>query len=142
MLTLKEIQRMSRDEKVARLRGVTPDSIVMALLAYLPDTFLSDQERFHTAIQELRRKEEYRELLKDFEPVHAPIFEYSPLLARVLKRLQIARLLTTWSPDFKVFHVRPETRAAIIADVSKKFDAVQRATLAKIARELAEALSV
>ena len=142
MRTLEEIQRMSRDEKIASLRGITPDGIIRALLAYLPETFLSDREKLHAAIQKLRRKEEYWELLKDFEPVPGAVFEYSALLERVLKRLQEARMLTTQSPDLTVFQVSAETRGVIALEILRKFSATQQNNLKKIAGVLTEELKV
>lgn len=142
MLTLDQLRKIPRQAKIAHLRGITPDSIIRALLAYLPDTFLSDRQKLHTAIQKLRERAEYRDLLKDFEPVFAPLFPYSPLLERVLKRLQEARLLAARNPDFVVFEISKEARAAITKDIQSEFSQDQIERLQEIASNLRENLAV
>jgi hypothetical protein len=142
MRTFQEIGNMTKDERLAELRRPTADSKIRALLQYLPDEFTCDPIKLHRALLELRQQPEFQAFLDEFEPVHGPVFSYSPLLERILKRLQEARLLSARNPDFSVFVTKPESKESIERDNAERFrsDATQIQKLATALREKLESV--
>lgn len=142
MLLLAELNKKSREEKIAALKESTPDAKIRALLAYLPTEFPSDREILHTAFQSVRMLAGNSEFLSDFAPVPGAQFNYSPLLERVLKRLQEARVLAARNPDFAVFQVDPNLQEQIRGEIPKSFTHDQIQQLKKIANDLKNALKL
>ncbi len=93
------------------------DDVIAALLTFLPPHFNNDPKKIHSKIAELQKKEEFKELLGDFEFLHYPRFPYSPLLGRILNRLQEARLLSSLNPDYKMYVMEGASREAIRSDL-------------------------
>ena len=123
-------------------RGMTkqfsPDDVITALLVFLPDEFSNDPEKIHRTIRELQQKEEYKHLLGDFEFLDYSRFPYSPLLGRILNRLQESRLLSSRNPDYRVYQIKPDSRRAVDSYFlgEGKILHEQRDKLKEIAQEL------
>lgn len=98
----------------------SPDDVIAALLTFLPSRFNNDTEKIHSKIAELQKKEEFKELLGDFEFLDYSRFPYSPLLGRVLNRLQEARLLSSLNPDYKMYVMEDVSKETIRADLLEK----------------------
>lgn len=120
----------------------SPDDVIAALLSLLPTRFNNDHKKIHSKIAELQKKEEFKELLGDFEFLDYSRFPYSPLLGRILNRLQEARLLSSLNPDYKMYvmnHVSKETIQADLLEKGKKLYS-HHDKLRQIASELAREL--
>lgn len=116
----------------------SPDEVIAALLTFLPSPFPNDPEKIHETIRKLQQKGEYKELLEDFEFLDYSRFPYSPLLGRILNRLQESRLLASLNPDYKMYVMEEVPKEAIRSDLlgeGKKLNK-QRDKLAQIASEL------
>ena len=100
-------------ERAGAVHQFSPDDVVTSLLAFLPPVFNNDPEKIHRTIKRLQQKKKYKELLGGFDFLDQARFPYSPLLARVLNRLQESRLLSSRNPDYVVYEVKPESQAAI-----------------------------
>ncbi len=127
---------------MAQLRPINPDNVIACVLFYLNDEFTSDPTKLHTGFKELAKKEEYGELLKPFVFVNAYPFSYSPLLERVLQRLQEAKLLSARNPDFVMYEMSGKAKKAVKEDVLPKFDKKTKPKLSKMASELKQFLEL
>ena len=119
-----------------------PDDVITALLVCLPSEFNNDPEKIHKIIYELQKKGKYEDLLGEFEFVEHSRFPYSPLLGRILNRLQESRLLSSRNPDYIKYQIKPESKVAIesyFLGEGKPFHD-QRSRLEEIAKELIEEL--
>ena len=96
-----------------KARKFSPDDVITALLAFLPPEFSNDPEKIHKKIYELKQKEKYKDLLKDFEFIDYSRFPYSPLLGRIFNRLQESRLLSSRNPDYRVYQIKDKSKDAI-----------------------------
>jgi len=121
-----------------KTKPFSPDDVITALLAFLPPEFSNDPEKIHTTIRKLQQKEEYKDLIGDFEFLDYPRFPYSPLLGRILNRLQESRLLSSRNPDYRVYQVKPASRDAIESYYLEEGKILyeQRGKLKQIASEL------
>jgi len=120
----------------------SPEDVITALLAFLPGEFDNDPEKIHRTIRNLQQKEEYRDLLEGFEFLDYPRFPYSPLLGRILNRLQESRLLSSRNPDYRVYQVKQVSREAIVSYFVGEGEVLyeQRDKLKAIASELEKEL--
>lgn len=134
------MKQIIKEDKIARLYATSPDVIITILFYYLGRFFTSDSKKIHTKINELREKQEYRDLLKPFEFVNAPRFHYSPLLERVLDRLQITHLIEARNPECGQYEMDEIARAKIEYNIlNKKFSGKQHEKLKRI-KKMAEEL--
>lgn len=90
-----------------------PDDVITALLAYLPKEFNNDAEKIHSIFYELKRDGKYNDLIGSLEFVQYERFPYSPLLGRILNRLQESRLLSSMNPEYLKYQIKDESRKAI-----------------------------
>lgn len=121
-----------------KTKPFSPDDVIAAVLTFLPGTFNNDPEKIHRTIKKLQEREEFRDLLGEFEFLDYSRFPYSPLLGRILNRLQESRLLSSLNPDYKMYVMERVPRDAIQSDLlgeGKKLNK-QRDKLAQIASEL------
>ncbi len=142
MLSLEELKKKSREEKIEALKEKTSDTKIRGLLAFLPAEFPSDRKRLHTAFQKVRMMEENFDFLAEFELAPGALFDYSPLLERVLKRFQGARVLSAKNPDFAYFQVDQKTRQQIMDEIPKSFSQFEVRQLEKIASDLRAELNL
>lgn len=122
---------------------IYPDNVIATVFSYMPeDDFASHAETIHRKFYEFSQKQEYRDLLKDFAAdfIDSYPFPHSPLLDRVIQRLQIGRLLVSLNPDYRLYKMRPEAKASIQKGSATKFSGPDRTKLKKMAEELAGAL--
>lgn len=91
----------------------SPDDVITALLAYLPPEFSNNPEKIHRTIHKLQKEGKYNNLLQGFEFLDYSRFPYSPLLGRILNRLQESRLLSSRNPDYAVYQINPKSKKAI-----------------------------
>ena len=96
-----------------KTKEFSPDDVITALLFFLPNEFSNDPEKIHTTLRRLQQEEKYNELLGPFEFIDYPRFPYSPILGRILNRLQESRLLSSRNPDYRVYQVKPTSKEAI-----------------------------
>ena len=92
---------------------INPDSVITALLVYLSPEFPNAPDLIHETIYGLQQEGKYHLLLDGFEFIKYSRCHYSPLLGRILNRLQEARLLSSRNPDYAVYQVKPESKDAI-----------------------------
>jgi len=119
-----------------RTKAFTPDDVVAALLTFLPDKFSNDPSKIHKKIAELQKRNEYKDLLEDFEFIDYYPYPYSPLLGRILNRLQESRLLSSLNPDYKEYVMERASKDAIRSNILEKKLSAQHAELEQIALEL------
>lgn len=119
-----------------RTKPFTPDDVIAALLTFLPDKFSNDPSKIHTKIAELQRKNEYKDLLEDFEFIDYYPYPYSPLLGRILNRLQESRLLSSLNPGYEVYVMEDVSKDAIRSSILEKKLSAQHAKLEQMALEL------
>jgi len=122
------------------VRQFDPDDVMAALLYYLYPNFSNTPEDMHEKIYKLQKQERYRELLGGFDFIDYATFHYSPLLGRILNRLQQSRLLSSRNPEYKVYEVTLESKDAINSyylDEGKLFNSC-RLQLKEIANELSK----
>jgi hypothetical protein len=81
--------------------------------------------------------------LGSFEFIDYSHFHYSPLLERILNRLQESRLLSSRNPDYLFYEIKPESRKAIESYYLKKGKILhkQRKKLQGIASQLKKELA-
>jgi len=96
-----------------KTKTFSPDDVITALLAFLPDEFSNNPKKIHTTFRKLQQDERYSELLGAFEFIDYQRFPYSPLLGRILNRLQESRLLSSRNPGYIVYEIKKESREAI-----------------------------
>ena len=96
-----------------KAKEFSADDVITALLFFLPKDFSNDPEKIHRKIYELKQKEQYKDLLKDFEFIDYSRFPYSPLLGRIFNRLQESRLLSSRNPDYRVYQIKETSKDAI-----------------------------
>ncbi len=96
-----------------KAKQFSADDVITALLAFLPPEFSNDPEKIHTTIRRLQQEEKYKDLLEDFEFLNYSRFPYSPLLGRILNRLQESRLLSSRNPDYRVYQIKEASKYAI-----------------------------
>lgn len=126
---------VDRENVVARLRAINPDNVIMAVLFFLNSEFTSDSAKLHTGIRMLREKEDYGGLLEDFVFVDAYPFPYSPLLERVLQRLQECMLIR-WKALEPIFEISKRAKRAVEKGLLPKFNEEQQRQLKSMAEEL------
>jgi hypothetical protein len=131
--------------QVEKTKEFSPDDVITALLAFLPvlpEEFSNDPRKIHTTIRKLQQEEKYKDLLGDFEFIDYSRFPYSSLLGRILNRLQESRLLASRNPDYAVYQIKPDSRAAIEAYFLSEGKVLyeQRGKLEEIALELTKEL--
>ena len=114
----------------------TSDDVIAALLTFLPDKFSNDPSKIHRKIAELQKRNEYKGLLEDFEFIDYYPYPYSPLLGRILNRLQESRLLSSLNPDYEVYVMEPVSKDAIRSSILEKKLSGQRGELEQMASEL------
>lgn len=131
---------VDRNNVVAQLRAINPDNVITAVLFFLDSEFTSDPAKLHTGIRMLREKEEYKDLLEDFTFVNTYPFSYSPLLERVLQRLQECMLIR-WKAPEPLFWMLEKTRNVIEKDLLPKFNEEQQLQLKSMARDLKQVLA-
>ena len=126
-----------------KTKTFSPDDVITALLAFLPPEFSNDPEKIHTTIRKLQQEEKYKDLLEGFEFLDYPRFPYSPLLGRILNRLQESRLLSSRNPDYRMYQVKDVSKNAIEAYFLKEGQILyeQREKLKEIASELGKELT-
>lgn len=118
----------------------SPDDVVAALLTFFPRELSNDPAKIHSTIKRLQEREEYRDLLEDFEFLDYYPYPYSPLLGRILNRLQESRLLASLNPGYEMYVIEDISREAIRSGILEKKLAHQRDKLEQIAEELKAAL--
>jgi len=134
---------LTREEKegvVTRLRAINSDNVITGILFFLDDEFTSDSEKLHRGFEALKGEEEYEDLLYPFAFLRAFPFSYSPLLERVLQRLQETKLLSMRSPDFAMYEMSQQARIAVERDLLPKFGEDQLAKLQRMSLQLSEFL--
>jgi len=130
----------SREERIAELLSPSADDIIAAIVAFLPQVFSADYQTIHRAFATFKQKKEYQDILQDFEFVGTSPYPYSPLLERVLSRLQEDRLLSARNPDYQVYLTSDTSRTAIQQRIITKFSELQKRKLKKLAEELEKVL--
>lgn len=125
------------------VKQFSPDDVITALLALLPDHFSNDPEKIHETIYGLQKEEKYKDLLGDFEFIGYSRFHYSPLLGRILNRLQESRLLSSRNPGYVVYEIKDKSQEAIKSYFLEEGKTLHRYRnqLEEIARCLAEELA-
>ena len=91
-------------------------------------------------IARLQKKDEYKDLLREFEFLDYYNYPYSPLLGRTLNRLQESRLLSSLNPSYEKYVVKDESADAIRAGILERKLSGQKRKLKRIAEELKVAL--
>ncbi|MFQ5924917.1 MAG: hypothetical protein ACE5IE_02850 [Dehalococcoidia bacterium] len=119
----------------------TPSDVIAALFVYLPkEGFSNDPAKIHSTIAQLQKEAEYKYLLEDFEFLNYDPYPYSPLLGRILNRLQESRLLASLNPDYDMYVVSDESRKAIEEGILNRKLGDQKERLSQIALKLSAAL--
>ncbi|MEW5932866.1 MAG: hypothetical protein AB1816_04720 [Bacillota bacterium] len=107
---------------------VKPDELVMWMLAHSGQgSIRSDPNIVHRAIRDL--KEEFPDLLSEFDFFPGRLFPFSQLLARVLFRAELSGLLGTLNPFFDEQPIQPEVAARVREFLNRRIDASVRERL-------------
>jgi len=125
---------------VVTKKPFSPSDVVAALLALLPDEFSNDPRKIHSTMARLQEDSCYASLLEDFDFLDYAAYPYSPLLARILNRMQESRLLCSLNPEYERYQMKGDPRKAIIDDIVTKKFGDQEEKLREIACKLAEVL--
>ena|GEM_PF-4883503 len=126
------------EEKITK--PFSPSDVIAALLTFLPEEFSNDPAKIHSTIAQLQKEEKYRYLLEDFEFLNYDPCPYSPLLGRILNRLQESRLLSSINPGYEKYVLNKDSRKAIKVDILDKKLRDQKDNLVQIASKLQEAI--
>lgn len=126
------------EEKITK--PFSPSDVIAALLTFLPKEFSNDPAKIHSTIAQLQKEEKYKYLLEDFDFLNYDPCPYSPLLGRILNRLQESRLLSSLNPGYEKYVLNDDSREAIKADILEKKLSDQRDNLEQMAVELKAAL--
>lgn len=120
----------------------SPDDVVTTVLSFIHSEFSNNPEKIHETFYRLQKETKYKDLLGNFEFIDYSQFHYSPLLERILNRLQESRLLSSRNPDYLFYEVKPDSRKAIESYYLKKGKILhkQRKQLEGIAKELKKEL--
>lgn len=97
-------------------KKIYPDDVIMAILSKLRAISIpKDPAIIHDAIFRLRQKDEFYELLSEFQFDNSGLVPFSEMLDRVLFRLETSSILGTLNPKYE-FYDLPETRKAVLLD--------------------------
>ena len=120
-----------------------PDDAIAAMLSFLKsDSFSGDPKRIHETIYRLRGN--YPDLLQDFvfsDPEH-DVYPLSPLLERILSRLQLSRLIRMENPDFEVYILKPQAKKYARENILPRFNAGERKSLKKMAADFEDGVKL
>lgn len=116
------MQSSEKEEIVKRIRQcITPDDIIAAMFSFLDkEEFPSDIAKIHTALYNV--KKQFPRLLEEFIFSENDVYPYSPLLERVLFRLQNSGLISTVNPEFKKCIISNESKKFIKKEILPLFD--------------------
>ncbi|HHY59387.1 MAG TPA: hypothetical protein GX504_02110 [Clostridia bacterium] len=124
--------------KLSVKKDIIPDDIIMGILAGLQEDLIpKDPAVFHRTIYELRKKEEFREMLEEFYFDTSGITPFSELLDSVLFRLETAGTLATYNPRYEKYQVKRDKVKARL----EKFSDPQKALLAQMSQEFQALIS-
>jgi hypothetical protein len=126
-----EVKKM-REKRVA-------DDVIAAMISFVETpSFSGDPMLLHSIIFNL--KKDHRDLLDEFafsDPAH-DISPLSPLLERVLARLQLARIIRMENPDFEVYILKEKARAFIRENILDRFTEDEQKELKEMAKKFQE----
>lgn len=99
------------------------------------DRFCTDPAIIHSAIYELREKEEFKNMLNKFAFDTRGIYPRSRTLENSINHLQLAGLLERTNPRFSVFEIKDSTRKYFEEDLENLFNKQQKEQLKNMAIE-------
>jgi hypothetical protein len=94
-------------------KAVSPDDVIASIFSFLPSKFSNNPKIIHKKLFELKQNKDYNNLLADFEFINHYDYPYSPLLSRVLNRLQETRLLSSLNPSYDIYEMDRASKKAI-----------------------------
>ena len=124
-----EATKKMREKRVA-------DDVIGGMLSFVKaGSFNGDPKLIHETIFDLKKR--YPELLEDFafsDPEH-DVYPLSPLLERVLSRLQLSRIIRMENPDFEVYILKEEAMNFVRENILSRFNPRERRHLELMAEE-------
>ena len=124
-----ETTKSMRQKRVA-------DDVIAAMLSFVKaGSFKGDPKLIHETIFDLKKR--YPELLEDFafsDPEH-DVYPLSPLLERVLSRLQLSRIIRMENPDFETYIFKVRARNYTRKNILSRFDNDEKLQLEEMAKD-------
>jgi len=130
-----------------------PDDIIAGMLYYLQEIeeeiegegkeavpMRFNTNRIHKTIESA--KTEFPELLNPFVFSYKRRDPYSPMLAGVIARLELSRIITIENPEYDQFIVKRSARKYIEQNILPLFDRTERAQLKKMAGKFFKEIKV
>lgn len=100
--------------------------------------FSTDPEIIHSAIYELRKKDEFKDMLNKFVFDTRGFYPRSQTLENSINHLQLAGLLERTNPRFSFFEIKDSTNKYFKEDLENLFNEQQKEQLKKMAIEFAK----
>ncbi|TET38009.1 MAG: hypothetical protein E3J65_05815 [Dehalococcoidia bacterium] len=124
-----ETTKSMRQKRVA-------DDVIAAMLSFVKaGSFKGDPKLIHETIFDLKKR--YPELLEDFafsDPEH-DVYPLSPLLERVLSRLQLSRIIRMENPDFETYILKLRAKNYARKNILSRFNEEEQRQLEAMAKE-------
>lgn len=120
---------------------ITEHDVIAAMLSFLgekTERFQADPKVINEAVFELKGK--FPQLLERFafSTDAGDLYPFSPLLERVLARLQLSRIITMENPDWTTFIIRPAAKEYIRQHILTAFSEDEKNQLKTMAQVLEE----
>jgi|LGOV01.1.fsa_nt_gb hypothetical protein len=133
-----ETKKFSEDEIINRLKSYRAvDDIVASVFGFLEgNTSPSNRKIIHESMKDI--KDDYPILMSDFIFTTDDVFSYSPLLERVLGRLQISNTIEMINPSGTFYQIAPRVKDDLRKRASKLFTEDEQRQLKEMARMFEE----
>ena len=121
--------------------ALLPEEILIGLvkLGEIKD-FTANNAILQKAFYDLKRKEDYKELLKPFRFTGSPAAPFSEVLDSALFILQYSNKIRKFNPDLISYQITDKADQYFKKKVQQKLDDTTSVTLVSLAKELREAL--
>ncbi|WP_206808409.1 hypothetical protein [Paradesulfitobacterium ferrireducens] len=117
-------------------KTIYPDDVIMAILCKLKSTSIpKDPAIIHGTIFRLKQKDEFHELLNDFQFDNSGLVPFSELLDRVLFRLETSSILGTLNPKYEFYDLPEKRKEDLSNQVYNKFSTEKQRVISKLTEE-------
>ena len=131
-------KKFNEDEIINRLKSYRAvDDIVASVFGFLEgNTSPSNRKIIHESMKHI--KDDYPTMMSDFIFTTDDVFSYSPLLERVLGRLQISNTIEMINPSGTFYQIAPRVKDDLRKRASKLFTVDEQRQLKEMARMFEE----
>ena len=132
--TIKASKGFNEEEAIARLKSYrAPDDIVVSIFCFLDvNKTPSDRKLIHESMKYM--KDKFPDMMSDFIFTTGDVFSYSPLLERILGRLQISNTLEMINPSGAYYLINPTIKEVLKERTAILFKKEEQKELQEMAR--------